>query len=107
MTGPDTIPVSEQYRLAALKFARLDGRARELEASKDHVLAKRAREMGRTADGKEMSIAAAEREVKATQEWADFRSEIEQARTSANEARAEMEALQMKHEEKHGVRKAW
>jgi hypothetical protein len=107
MNAPDGIPVSEQYRMAAREYARLDGKARELEASKDHVLAKWARAMGKTEDGKEMSVAAAEREVKATQEWADFRTEIEQARTSANEARAEMEALQMKHEEKHGVRRQW
>jgi len=107
MNDLTNIPVSEQYRLAALKWARLDGHARELEASKDHVMAKKAREVGKGEQGKEPSIAGAEREVKATQFWADFRTEIEQARTSANEARAEMEALQMRHEEKHGVRRPW
>lgn len=107
MNAPDTIPVSEQWRLAAREYARLDGKARTLESLKDHLLARKARALSKPEDGKELSIAAAEREVKATQEWRDFLQEKDDARTVANEARAEMESLQMKHEEKHGVRRQW
>lgn len=93
MTAHHPIPLSEQYRAAARDWARTDGHARKLEELKSSELAKRMKALG------DMTVAAAEREVKATQEWRDFIEEMAQARTAANAAFAELEYLRMKHNE--------
>jgi hypothetical protein len=80
----------ERFREAALKWARLDGRARELEEGKARAFAKRAR----TLTG--LSVAAAEREVKSSPEWHDIETEAAQARTEANVALGEVDYLRMK-----------
>lgn len=87
------VRTSEQYHAQALRWSDLDGKARSLEQLQEHELNKRAKAY------KDMSVAAAEREVKASQEWADYITEKVQARTSANDARAEMDTLAMRHAE--------
>lgn len=100
MTIQEGISFADQYRQQAEAWARSDGNARKLEAMKDAVLFKKMKALG------DKPIAAAERDVKASQEWHDFITEMVQARTSANEALGEMTYLQMKFEERKDERKA-
>src|SRR5262249_26288416 len=88
----------ERYREAAQTWVRLDGQARELEDGKEHAFAKRTK----TINGG--SLAAAEREVKSTQEWRDILMEIARARTAANQAQTEMDYWRMKFEQWRLVR---
>jgi hypothetical protein len=91
---------AEQFRDAGLRWAKSDERARKLKELKDHELAKRMKAQG------DKPIAAAKRDVEASQGWADFLTEMVQARTQANRERIEMEYLHMKFFERHGVRRA-
>jgi hypothetical protein len=96
------VPISEQFRRQARTWARLDGDARRLEAMRDPELAKRSKAVATAhREPKEMSLAASEREVRATQEWHDFLGEIWDARQAANEAWTEIEYLRMRHDEEH------
>ena len=88
---------SDLYFNAARAWATADGHARKLEAMKEPELAKRAKELGA-----ELSVAAAEREVKASPEWHQYIAAMVEARTLANTEKAEMETLLMKHEEAMG-----
>lgn len=97
MNMQTTIPISDQYRAAARDWARTDGAARQLEETKTSVLAKMMKALG--GGEKPPPLAAAERDVKASQEWHDFITEMVLARTAANLARVEMDTLQMRHEE--------
>ena len=91
---------AEQFRTQGLKWVQSDERARKLKELKDHELAKRMKARG------DIAVAAAKRDVEATQEWADFLTEMVQARTQANRELIEVEYLHMKFFEKHGVRRA-
>lgn len=91
------VQTSEQYRAQAVHWARADGTARQLEESKTAVLAKMMKALG--GGEKPPPLAAAERDVKASQEWHDFITEMVMARTNANLARAEMDYLAMRHAE--------
>lgn len=93
-----SLDLPEQFRAAAQEWARLDGMARELEEGKAHWFAKRCRAM----EG--MSVAAAEREVKASPEWRDVETEASRKRTEANNARADMDYLRMKFQQWHTMR---
>lgn len=83
-------PPSEQYRLAAKQWVEADSAARMLEETKTAVLSQRMKALG------DMPAAHAEREVKASEEWADFIKSMVEARTSANLAKARMEWTRMK-----------
>ena len=85
------IDFPEKFHDAAMRWAKLDGKAHQLEELKTAVLAKKAKALGG-----DLSVAAAEREVRAGQEWHDFVSEITQARIAANEAKGEMDYWRMK-----------
>ena len=91
---------AEAFRAAGDRWVKSDERARRLEELKDHTLAKRMKARG------DIAVAAAKRDVEATQEWADFLTEMVQARSQANRERIEMEYLHMKFFERHGVRRA-
>ncbi len=82
--------LAERYREQAVRWATLDGHARKLEEMKTPELAKRVKAQG------DKAVAAAERDVRASQEWHDLVSETVQARTSANLAWAEMDYLRLK-----------
>lgn len=92
---------AEQFKAVGERWVNSDARARKLEELKDHTLAKRMKAKGDAA-----SLAAAKRDVEASQEWADFLTEMVQARSQANRERIEMEYLHMKFFERHGVRRA-
>lgn len=93
-----SLDLPEQYRAAALEWARLDGQARDLEDGKGYWFAKRCRAMTG------MSVAAAEREVTASDEWRDIEKEAGRARTEANNAAAERDYLRMKFQQWHTMR---
>ena len=91
---------AEQFRMEGQKWVQSDERARKHKELKDHELAKRMKALG------DMAVAAAKRDVEASQAWADFLTEMVQARTQANRERIEVEYLHMQFFKKHGVRRA-
>lgn len=93
MNAPSNLLPSEQYRLAAKQWVELDGAARMLEETKTAVLAQRKKALG------DMPDSHAEREVKASEEWADFIKHLVEARTAANLAKVRMEWCRMKFSE--------
>lgn len=93
-----SMDLPERFRDAAQEWVRLDARARDLEEGKPHWFAKRCRALTG------MSVAAAEREVKASDEWRDVEREARQACTDAHNAHAEMEYLRMKFQQWHVTR---
>lgn len=82
-------PQSEQFRLIAKEWVELDGSARLLEETKTAVLAQRMKALG------DMPAAHAEREVKASGEWADFIDKMVRARTAANLKKVQLEYIRM------------
>lgn len=67
-----------------------DGAARLLEESKTAVLAQKMKALG------DKPAAHAERDVKASEEWADYIKKMVDARTAANLAKVRTEYLKMK-----------
>lgn len=97
--------ISKRYFNAATAWAKADGEARELEALKDitlHQTAKQVMKDHEETHGVVLSLAAAEREVKASDAWQAFIAKMVAARTRANHDRAEMDTLMMEHEAEHG-----
>lgn len=91
----------EQYRAAAHEWVRLDARARQLETGKEVALLKRVRALS---SEKGISMAAAEREVRLTQEWQDIENERDLARTQANASEVDKDYLRMKFAQWHVMR---
>lgn len=89
-------PISEQYRLAAQEWTRLDARARMLEEGKTTYLAQQMAQLG------DVPVSKAERDVKATPAWADYIKGMVNARTLANEAKFQMQYLNMLYFERSG-----
>ena len=87
-------PVSEQYRLAALKWVEVDSAARMLEEGKTTYLAQQKALHGDIPDSK------AERLVKSSPEWADYIKKMVNAKTAANRERVQLDYLKMKHMER-------
>lgn len=83
-------PPSEMYRLAAKDWVEKDSSARLLEETKTAVLAQRMKALG------DMPAAHAEREVKASQEWAEYIKGMVAAKTAANLAKVTVEYYRMK-----------
>lgn len=86
-------PISEQYRIAALKWLDLDNAARMLEETKDVQLSQLVAAKG------DVPVAHAERDVKASPEWAVFIASKVEARTKANKSKCQLEYLKMRHSE--------
>ncbi len=98
MTQPEyEKPISELYRLAALKWVDLDAAARMYEESRSAVLAQRVTALA------PMPVSRAEAAVKASQEWEDYTQRMVEARTKANEAKVEVEFYKMRHMENVSV----
>ena len=87
------LPVSEQYRLAAMEWADLDNSARMLEEGKTTFLAQRKNALGDIPDNR------AEREVKSSDEWANYIKAMVRAKTAANKARIDCDYLKMRFSE--------
>ncbi|MGW8179504.1 MAG: hypothetical protein ACWGQW_12205 [bacterium] len=85
--------ISEQFRLKALEWADLDNAARMLEEGKTTFLAQRKASLGDIPDSH------AEKQVKASDEWADYIKKMVRSKTLANKARIEVEYLKMRFSE--------
>lgn len=88
------VPVSEQYRLAALDWVTMDAAARMLDEGKTTYLAQLKAKHGDIADAK------AERLVKSSPEWADYIKKMVNAKTVANKQKVECDFLKMRHMER-------
>lgn len=88
------VPVSEQYRLAALEWVQMDAAARMLEEGKTTYLAQQKAALGEIPDSK------AERIVKSSPQWADYIKKMVNAKTAANRQRVELDFLKMRHMER-------
>ena len=86
-------PLSEQYRLAALDWVKLDAAARLLEETKSTQLASRVKALG------DVPVTTAERDVKATPEWREDLETMVRARTNANKAKVKLEWIRMRFQE--------
>jgi hypothetical protein len=87
------VPISEQYRLAALEWVQMDAAARMLEEGKTTYLAQQKALLGDVTDAK------AEKTVKASPQWADYIKKMVNAKTAANRQRVELDYLKMRHME--------
>jgi hypothetical protein len=94
MNARNDVPVSEQYRLAALDWVAMDAAARMLDEGKTTYLAQQIARLG------EMPHAKAERIVKSSPEWADYIKKMVNAKTVANKQRVELDFLRMRHMER-------
>ena len=90
------MPISEQYRLAALEWCDLDNAARMLEDTKSSVLSQW------MADHGDIPISRAEAKVKASDDWLRLVEDTVQARTKANKAKVQCEYLRMRFSEEIG-----
>lgn len=89
------VPVSEQYRLAALDWVTLDAAARMLEEGKTTYLAQQKAALGDMPDSK------AEKIVKSSEKWADYIKKMVNAKTAANRQKIEVEFLRMRFMERN------
>jgi hypothetical protein len=89
------VPISEQYRLAALDWVTQDATARLLEEGKTTYLAQRKAALGDMPDSK------AEKLVKSSPDWADYIKKMVAAKTAANRQKVEVEFLRMRFMERN------
>lgn len=87
------VELSERYRLAALEWAELDSAARMLDEGKTTYLAQQKALLGDIPDSH------AEKQVKASEPWANYIKTMVRAKTAANKARVEVDYLKMKFQE--------
>jgi hypothetical protein len=87
------MPISEQFRVVAKEWVALDGAARMLEESKTAVQSQMMKALG------DIPAAHAERDVKASPEWADYLNKMVEARTASNLKKVQMKYLEMKFQE--------
>jgi len=90
MNARADLPISEQFRIVAKDWVAMDGAARMLEESKTAVQSQMMKALG------DKPAAHAERDVKASPEWADYLSKMVEARTAANMKKVHKEYLSMK-----------
>ncbi len=86
-------PPSERFRVSAKDWVEKDGAARLLEESKTAVLAQKMKALG------DKPAAHAERDVKSSEEWADYIKKMVDARTAANLAKVRTDYMRMKFSE--------
>lgn len=83
-------PISEQYRLASLKWVKANAAADLLEETKSAVLSQKMAALG------DIPVSHAERAVKSSSEWQEHIEKIVDARREANELKVEADFLRMK-----------
>jgi hypothetical protein len=93
MSDHSSMPLSEQFRIAAKAWVDLDSAASLLEETKSAVLSQQMAAQG------EMPVSRAELNVKASPEWADFVTRMVEARKAANLAKVRLEWLRMRFSE--------
>lgn len=85
--------LSERFRLAAIEWADLDNAARMLDEGKTTYLAQQKSLLGDIPDSH------AEKQVKASPQWADYIKNMVRSKTAANKARVEVDYIKMKFQE--------
>jgi DNA polymerase III gamma/tau subunit len=90
-------PLSEQYRLLAKQWVKLDAAASLLEETKSAQLSSLIATL--IGANPELAHNAAERTVKASKEWKDTVEAIVEARRKANLAKVAVEYIKMRHSE--------
>lgn len=83
-------PLSEQYRLASLKWVKANAAADLLEETKSAVLSQKMAALG------DIPVSHAERAVKASPDWQEHIEKIVDARREANELKVEADFLKMR-----------
>ena len=83
-------PISEQYRLASLRWVKANAAADLLEESKSAVLSQRMAALG------DMPVSKAELKVKSSPEWREYIEQMADARRTANELKVEADFLRMR-----------
>lgn len=91
------LPLSEQFRIIAKKWVDADAAASLLEETKTAVLAQMmSRQIGKTGD---ITVSRAEMQVKASDEWSSFVSEMVEARKKAALFKVQLEYIRMQFSE--------
>jgi hypothetical protein len=90
-------PLSEQFRLLAKQWVALDAAASLLEETKSAQLSSRIAIL--VGENPDLAHNAAERTVKASEEWKEDVAKIVEARRKANLAKVAVEYIRMKHSE--------
>jgi hypothetical protein len=93
----DNKPWSEQFRLAAVDWVKLEKAAKLWEETKSAELSQRMGELFKK--DQKLPVTKAEATVKATEEWKTFIENMVDARAEANMAKVQMEYLRMKFSE--------
>jgi|SRR5581483_990394 len=89
--------LSEQFRLAAKDWVDKEYAASVLEETKSAVLSQRMAELG------DVPVSHAERDVKASKEWAHWIKSMVEARKEANLAKVRMEWIRMRFSEQQSA----
>ena len=93
----DNLPISEQYRLIAKRWADEDAAATLLEDSKSAVLAAMMSAKG------DIPVSKAEMQSKASPEWKEYVQKTVEARRDASLLKVEVEFLKMRFQEEQSA----
>lgn len=85
--------LSSRYYEIGTEWVDLDAAARSLEECKSAVLSQRKKALGNIPDSR------AETEVKASETWMTYLTQMVDARTKANYAKVKLETIRMRHAE--------
>ena len=97
MTAGDNETYAEHYRLAGQEWVAEDSAARLLEETKSIVFSQLVGKQG------DMPVSRAEHNVRGSEEWRDFVTNMVEARTKANAAKVEMRFREMKFMERQSI----
>lgn len=86
-------PLSEEYRLVALKWVDAQAAADILEETKTSVFAEKCMQQG------DIAVNKAEMRVKASPEWREHLERIVSARRDANKLKMQLRYIEMRHRE--------
>lgn len=89
----ENLPISEQYRVVAKKWVDADAAAAMLEETKSAFLSRL------MADKGDMPVSKAEMQVKASDAWKDYVTEMVEARKRASLLKVQLEYIRMKYHE--------
>lgn len=87
------LPISEQFRIIAKKWVDADSAANMLEETKSAVLSRMMADQG------DMPVSKAEMNVKASDEWKAYVTEMVEARKRASLLKVQLEYIRMKYHE--------
>lgn len=91
------LPLSEQYRIVAKAYVDADSAASLLEETKSAVLARMMLAMG------DMPVSRAEMQVKASNDWSEFVTNMVKAREKAAFLKVKLEYIRMKFNEQQSI----